>query len=105
MMFDTAAVTAHLEIVQAAKGLAVNAFVGAGTQPDLRWRLNLTSRNPGGTSTVTQGGLVEIGSSEPVGTVTVTANSQGRVTLVVLDGDQEVARDEVNFGADTKTTR
>jgi hypothetical protein len=105
MMFDMAAVTAHLEIVQAAKGLAVNAFVGSGAQPDLRWRLNLMSINSGGTSTVTQGGLVEIGSSEPVGSVTVSTNSQGRVTLIVLDGDKEVARDEINFGADTKTTR
>lgn len=104
-MFDQAAVTAHLEIVQAARGLAINAFVRPGAQPDLRWRLNLMSRNPGGTSNVTQGGLVETGSSEPVGTVTVSENSQGRVTLIVLDGDQEVARDEVNFGAETKKSR
>ncbi|WP_303828578.1 curli-like amyloid fiber formation chaperone CsgH [Asticcacaulis taihuensis] len=105
MMFDAAAVTAHLEIVEAERGLAVNAFVGPGTQHSLHWRLSLLSKSPGGTSNVTQGGRVEVGSSEPVGTVTVSANSQGSATLIVLNGDQEVARDEVNFGGETKMPR
>jgi hypothetical protein len=104
MMFDTA-ITAHLQIIQGANGLAVNAFVRPNAQPALRWRLNLTSNSAGGTSNVTQGGLVQADPSQPLGTVTVSSNSQGKVTLIVLDGDREVARDEVNFGAETEKSR
>lgn len=101
-MFD-APVTAHLEIAQAPQGLAVSAFVSAAPVPALRWRLNLTSTNPGGTSNVTQGGAVSGDAAKPLGSVTISPNSQGTVTLTVLDGEREVARDVVKFGADAKT--
>ena len=92
-------VAAHLEISPAAKGLAVAAYVVPVSERPLRWRLIVTSKSAGGTSNVSQGGIVRGHSDAPVGTVTVSRDSTGSVTLVVLDGAQEVAHDSVQFGA------
>lgn len=91
-MFD-ADIQAQLQLMDTARGVEVRAFVTSAAPKPLRWRLIIESRSAGGTSNVTQGGATDGGGAAPVGAVTVTRGSEGAVTLLVYDGDQEVARE------------
>jgi hypothetical protein len=90
-------VVAQLDLTRTEQTLAVSAFVAAAPPRPLRWRLIVQSRGPGGTSNVTQGGTTSGAANEQVGTTTVSANSSGAVTLLVYDGEREVASDTVSF--------
>lgn len=100
-MFDDQ-IQAQLQLVHLDQGLSVSAWVVAAPPRVLRWRLELTSRSRGGTSTISQGGTAMGQDSGPVGSVLVTPNSQGSAVLRVYDGGLEVARDEVLFGDDER---
>lgn len=97
-MFD-ADVNAQLQLAETARGVEVRAFVAADEPRPLRWKLVVESRSAGGTSNVSQGGSTDGERTDAVGAVTVTAGSQGTVTLVVYDGEQEVARDTASLEA------
>lgn len=90
-------VVAHLDLNRTERALAVSAVVASAPARPLRWRLIVQSRGPGGTSNVTQGGTTGGAASERVGTTTISANSTGAVTLLVYDGEREVASDTVSF--------
>jgi hypothetical protein len=98
-MFD-APPDAQLQLERIDQGLSISAWIAVARPRALRWRLELTSRSPGGTSTVSQGGTATSGSSAPVGSIRVSPNSRGSAILRVYDGDHEVARDELSFGDD-----
>lgn len=95
-MFD-APPDVQLQLARLEQGLAISVWVGSPPPHPLRWRLELTSRSPGGSSTVSQGGTVSTTSAGPVGSVTVAPNSRGSAILRIYDGDREVAREEVSF--------
>jgi hypothetical protein len=94
-MFDTPP-DARLELHHLDRGLTISAWVAAAPPRPLRWRLELSSRSGGGTSTVSQSGLAAAGDG-PVGSVAVSPGSRGTATLKVYDGDREVASDELSF--------
>lgn len=91
-------VNAHLEMVQAERGLAVSAYVASPEAKPVRWRLDLKSQSAGGSNNISQGGVVAGEKSGPVSSVVVTQGSQGTATLLVYEGEQVVARDEIVFG-------
>jgi hypothetical protein len=91
-------VVAQLDLTRTEQTLAVSAVVASAPPRQLRWRLVVQSRGPGGTSNVTQGGTTGGTARERVGTTTISANSSGAVTLLVYEGEQEVASDTVSFG-------
>jgi hypothetical protein len=91
-MFD-ADIQAQLQLMNTERGVEVRAFVTSAAPKSLRWRLIVESRSSGGSSNVSQGGATDGGGLAPVSAVTVSRGSQGAATLVVYDGDQEVARE------------
>ena len=90
-------VSAHLDLVRLDAGLSVRAYVSAAPARPLRWRVVTESRTSGGASNVSQSGVTQGASREPVSSTRLSANSEGSVLLVVFDGDREVARREVDL--------
>jgi hypothetical protein len=80
--------------------MEVRAFVASAPARPLRWRLVIESRSAGGVSNVSQGGSTQGDRTDPVGAVTVTAGSEGSATLIVYDGEREVARDTAPLDGD-----
>ncbi|WP_140986286.1 curli-like amyloid fiber formation chaperone CsgH [Asticcacaulis tiandongensis] len=91
-------VNAHLEMVQAERGVAVSAYVASPETRPVRWKLELKSQSAGGSNNIAQGGVVAGEKTSPVSSVVVTQGSRGTVTLLVYEGEQVVARDEIVFG-------
>ncbi len=100
-MFDVPP-NAQIQLAYLDQGLCISAWITVAEPRVLRWRLELTSRSAGGTSTVSQGGRAMAGSTAPVGSILVSPNSRGSAILTIYEGDQEVARDELLFGGDSK---
>ncbi len=93
-------INAHLQLAETARGVEVRAFVASEPLRPLRWRLVIESRSAGGSSNVTQGGATSGERSDPVGVVAVSRGSTGSATLIVYDGDREVARDVTPLDAE-----
>lgn len=91
-------VEAHLELTRHDQATSIRAYVAAATARPLRWQLITTSRNPGGTSNVTQSGRTEGKADRPVSEVSVSSGSKGTVVLIVFDGETEVTREVLDLG-------
>lgn len=94
---DDHSVNAHLDLVREAQGIEVRAFVAAAPARPLRWRLEAVSRSSGGTSNVSQSGFTQGSAGLPVSVTVVSPSSRGHVTLLVYDGETEVARAAVEL--------
>ncbi|CAL1692617.1 hypothetical protein MMB232_02792 [Brevundimonas subvibrioides] len=97
-------VIAQLDLNRTEQRLEVSAVVMSAPPRPLRWRLMVQSRGPGGTSNVSQGGTTGGASSERISTTTLSAQSSGIVTLLVFDGEREVASDNLSFGPSGEPT-
>lgn len=97
-----AQVNAHLEMAQAEQGVAVSAYVASAEAKPVRWRLDMKSQSAGGSNNISQGGMVSGDRNGPVSSVVVTQGSRGTVTLLVYEGEQVVARDEIVFGEEAQ---
>lgn len=89
-------VQARLRLMETARGLEVKAYVASAPARPLRWRLEVQSRSPGGVSNVRQEGDTNGVSPQAVNGLTrVNAGSEGTATLIVYDGDREVATEKI----------
>lgn len=95
-MFDQP-VAAHIEVTETADRWALSAFVASAGARRLTWRLDSVSRSSGGSSTVSQSGVVDSPRANPVAVLTINRRSLGEVVLRVFEGDREVASDTVDL--------
>lgn len=89
----------HLDIVRRDESVSVSAYVAAEPSRALTWRLAASSRTRGGTSEIVQSGATDGRRSDPVGTISMSPDSQGCIVLTVLENAREIGREVRELGA------